>query len=214
MNQGYDVVEFIRGNKLKPADYPLLQYQFLGLPYELEAEDLLERFKTVIPMFRELNGLAFRELIVESQIVAVYPAGAVRDEKQRLLDELSSAWRARPCSHAATRLVVRGRTDLFARRVRHFFLHHPGRRGHAQTGEPRTAGDEARARPVLRRDEPAVGPAARRNRDCRCQLRAGGNPARTMLKLMSSNEEVAHRHRLDLHGARTAAPVRAAGGPR
>ena len=34
MNQGYDVVEFIHGNDVKPADHPLLEYQFHGLPFE------------------------------------------------------------------------------------------------------------------------------------------------------------------------------------
>jgi Fe-S-cluster-containing hydrogenase component 2/thioredoxin reductase/CRP-like cAMP-binding protein len=108
MNQGYDVVEFIRGNKLKPADYPLLQYQFLGLPYELEAEDLLERFKTVIPMFRELNALAFRELIVESQIIAVYARGGVRDEKQRQMEELARKLAGAANQPRRTRIVSEG----------------------------------------------------------------------------------------------------------
>jgi hypothetical protein len=33
MNQGHDVVEFIHGHAIKPADHPL-EYQFHGLPFE------------------------------------------------------------------------------------------------------------------------------------------------------------------------------------
>jgi Fe-S-cluster-containing hydrogenase component 2/CRP-like cAMP-binding protein/thioredoxin reductase len=76
MNQGYDVAEFIYGNDIKPADYPLLQAQLAGLPYEREVDELLERFKSIVPMFRELNALAFRELIIESDIAVAYPDGA------------------------------------------------------------------------------------------------------------------------------------------
>ncbi len=190
MNQGYDVVEFIRGNKLKPADYPLLQYQFLGLPYELEAEDLLDRFKSVIPMFRELNGLAFRELVVESQVIAVYPSGAVRDEKQRLLDELTKKLAGAAVPPRRTRIVSEGEP-----------IYSPGEFGTSfftiLDGEvtlkpsnpelPETRLSRGRffgemsllsGRP---RGETAIAGA-------NCVLVE--TPRRTMLKLMSSNEEV------------------------
>ncbi|MEQ8803573.1 MAG: NAD(P)/FAD-dependent oxidoreductase, partial [Haliea sp.] len=52
MNQGYDVIEFIHGKNTKPADYPLLQDQFSGLPYVMDAEDVLELYQQRIPMFR------------------------------------------------------------------------------------------------------------------------------------------------------------------
>ncbi len=190
MNQGYDVVEFIRGNKVKPADYPLLQYQFLGLPYELEAEDLLERFKTVIPMFRELNALAFRELIVESQVIAVYAAGSVREEKQRQLDELSQKLAKAAVPPRRTRLVSEGQP-----------IYSPGEFGtsfftildgevllkpvnpdlpEARLGRGRFFGEMSllSGRP---RGETAIAGA-------NCVLVE--TPRRTMLKLMSSNEEV------------------------
>ena len=56
MNQGYDVVEFINGNDLKPADHPLLEYQFHGLPFERPVDEMVERFQTLIPMFRQMNA--------------------------------------------------------------------------------------------------------------------------------------------------------------
>ena len=73
MNQGYDVVEFIRGKDTKPADYPLLQDQFSGLPYVMDAEDVLDLYQQRVPMFRHMNPLAFRELIIESRIMVSLP---------------------------------------------------------------------------------------------------------------------------------------------
>jgi Fe-S-cluster-containing hydrogenase component 2/thioredoxin reductase len=83
MNQGYDVVEFIGGNFIQPADHPLLEYQFNGLPYEREVDDLIERFQSLIPMFRELNSLAFRELVIESNVIVSFPEGAEYEEANR-----------------------------------------------------------------------------------------------------------------------------------
>lgn len=69
MNQGHDVIEFIRGNEIKPADYPLLQKQFRLLPYTMDAEDVLDLYQKRVPMFRRMNALSFRELIIESNIL-------------------------------------------------------------------------------------------------------------------------------------------------
>lgn len=83
MNQGYDVIEFIHGKNTKPADYPLLQNQFSGLPYVMDAEDVLELYQQRIPMFRRMNPLAFRELIIESRIlVSLPPADLARAEQK------------------------------------------------------------------------------------------------------------------------------------
>ena len=69
MNQGYDVIEFIKGNAIKPADHPLLEQQFQLLPYAMDAQKILELYQQRVPMFRRMNALAFRELIIESNIV-------------------------------------------------------------------------------------------------------------------------------------------------
>ena len=74
MNQGYDVIEFIHGKDTKPADYPLLQSQFSGLPYVKDAEDVLSMYQSRVPMFRRMNPLAFRELIIESRVIVSLPA--------------------------------------------------------------------------------------------------------------------------------------------
>jgi len=69
MNQGYEVIEFINGNEIKPADHPLLEQQFKLLPYAMDAQRILELYQQRVPMFRKMNALAFRELIIESNIV-------------------------------------------------------------------------------------------------------------------------------------------------
>jgi len=108
MNQGYDVVEFIRGNFIQPADHPLLEYQFQGLPYERDVDDLVERFQSLIPMFRELNALAFRELIIESNILVSYPRGAEYDEAKRKADALAEKLSQQPQQPRMTRVIREG----------------------------------------------------------------------------------------------------------
>lgn len=83
MNQGYDVIEFIHGKNTKPADYPLLQDQFSGLPYVMDAEDVLELYQQRIPMFRRMNPLAFRELIIESRILVSLPPADLAQVEQK-----------------------------------------------------------------------------------------------------------------------------------
>ncbi len=80
MNQGYDVVEFIHGNPIRPADHPLLEYQFRGLPFERDVDELMDLFQRRIPMFRQLNALTFRELMIESNVIASYAAGPTLED--------------------------------------------------------------------------------------------------------------------------------------
>ena len=80
MNQGHDVIEFIRGNFIKPADHPLLEYQFHLLPFMREVDELLALFQQRIPMFRQLNALTFRELIIESNVLVSYAEGAMLED--------------------------------------------------------------------------------------------------------------------------------------
>jgi CRP-like cAMP-binding protein/thioredoxin reductase/ferredoxin-like protein FixX len=69
MNQGYEVIDFIHGLDTPPADYALLESQFAGLPYALDPEAVLALYQSRIPMFRRMNALAFRELVIESRVI-------------------------------------------------------------------------------------------------------------------------------------------------
>lgn len=68
MNQGYDVVEFIKGNDVKPVEHPLLALKFALLPYQADVDDVLALYQRRVPMFARMNTLAFRELLLESEI--------------------------------------------------------------------------------------------------------------------------------------------------
>ncbi|MFT7405741.1 cyclic nucleotide-binding domain-containing protein [Zhongshania sp.] len=68
MNQGFDVIEYIKGNPVKPVDHPLLALKFALLPYVADVDDILALYQQRVPMFSRMNALAFRELIMESNI--------------------------------------------------------------------------------------------------------------------------------------------------
>jgi Fe-S-cluster-containing dehydrogenase component/thioredoxin reductase len=108
MNQGYDVVEFIHGNFIQPADHPLLEYQFHGLPYEREVDDLIERFQSLIPMFGELNALAFRELVIESNIIVSYPDGPAYAEARKKAELLADKFAGNAKPPRTTRVIREG----------------------------------------------------------------------------------------------------------
>jgi thioredoxin reductase len=108
MNQGYDVAEYIHGNDIKPADYPLLEWQLCGLPFEREADELLDRFKSIVPMFRELNALAFRELIIESEVIVAYPDGPEYAEAQKKVAAVHRSIADKPGRPRVTRVIREG----------------------------------------------------------------------------------------------------------
>src|SRR5690606_27492228 len=79
MNQGYEVIEHILGEPVQPADHPLLEARLAVLPYGLDVDDSLALLQQRIPMFRALTGLQFRELMLDSQVIAAgaeYPPGS------------------------------------------------------------------------------------------------------------------------------------------
>ncbi len=82
MNQGHDVIEFIHGKEIKPADHPLLEQQFKLLPYVMDAQDVLELYQQRVPMFKRMNALAFRELIIESNIVIALEEQSYQEAKK------------------------------------------------------------------------------------------------------------------------------------
>ncbi|MBY6203787.1 cyclic nucleotide-binding domain-containing protein [Halomonas denitrificans] len=82
MNQGFDVVETLRGNDVKPVDYELLRLQFAGLPYVADPEEILDLYQQRLPMFRRMNALQFRELVLESRVIASVPDEDARREAE------------------------------------------------------------------------------------------------------------------------------------
>jgi Fe-S-cluster-containing hydrogenase component 2/thioredoxin reductase/CRP-like cAMP-binding protein len=190
MNQGYDVVEFIHGHDVKPADYALLEYQFHGLPFDRPAGELLDLFKRRIPMFAQLNSLAFRELVIESNVIASYPPGELAAEARQKMDALDRGLATRPTPPRSTRIIEEGD-----------FLYRAGEFGTSfftiAAGEVILEGSDASGTITRLGQGQFFGETSLLSGRPRLEnARAGANcilvetPRRTMLKLMNSNEAV------------------------
>jgi len=194
LNQGYDVVEYIHGSDIKPADHPLLEYQFHGLPYELAVDEVLRRFQQLIPMFRQLNALAFRELIIESEISVSYPSGPEYDEAVAKMTRLTQQLAQRTRMPRITRIVREGDaiyqpgefgTSFFTIVQGEVALHTVSTAQHGEQSATLLGRGEFFGETSLLSGRPR---AERAVAGVACILVE--TPRRTMLKLMNSNEEV------------------------
>jgi len=76
MNQGYEVVEFILGNALQPADEPLLAAKFKVLG-NVAVDDVLATIRSNVALFSELNPLVLREVVLDSDLHVPRPGDVV-----------------------------------------------------------------------------------------------------------------------------------------
>jgi len=68
MNQGYEVVEFINGNDLAPADEPLLADKLKKAGVTEGVQAFVERVQASVPLFSGLTSLQLREFLLDSEI--------------------------------------------------------------------------------------------------------------------------------------------------
>ena len=68
MNQGYEVIEFIEGHQVEPADEPLLRKKFGGLPGFRSVDAALELVQQRVPVLTPLTRLQLREFLLDSDI--------------------------------------------------------------------------------------------------------------------------------------------------
>ena len=70
MNQGYEVVEYIRGNPVEPADEPLLREKFRNFGRAASVTEALELIERTLPLFADLTTLQLREFMIDSEVIA------------------------------------------------------------------------------------------------------------------------------------------------
>ncbi|MFN3239283.1 MAG: cyclic nucleotide-binding domain-containing protein [Pseudomonadales bacterium] len=55
---------------MRPADHELLEAKFKDLPYKMDVDEILEMAQERIPVFSGVNALQFRELMLDSNVMA------------------------------------------------------------------------------------------------------------------------------------------------
>ncbi len=68
MNQGYEVIEFIQGHAVEPADEPLLNAKLSLLPQPPPVTRFLEQVRSRAPMLSGLTPLQLREIMLDSRL--------------------------------------------------------------------------------------------------------------------------------------------------
>ena len=77
MNQGYEVVEYILGNKVEPADEPLLKEKFQKMPGFRSVNEALERVQKNVRLLSHITPLQLREFMLDSDILSPKPGDAI-----------------------------------------------------------------------------------------------------------------------------------------
>ena len=77
MNQGYEVVEYIEGRAVEPADTPLLRQKFEKVPHWGDVDTALITLQTCVPVLAPLTPLQLREFLLDSNIRTPSPGEVI-----------------------------------------------------------------------------------------------------------------------------------------
>jgi Fe-S-cluster-containing hydrogenase component 2/CRP-like cAMP-binding protein/thioredoxin reductase len=68
MNQGYEVIEYIRGAQVEPADEPLLRDKFKHMPGFSSVTAALEKVQKNVKLLSHITPLQLREFMLDSEV--------------------------------------------------------------------------------------------------------------------------------------------------
>jgi len=77
LNQGYEVVEYILGNNIPPADEPLLQDKLNQAHVAMSVTELVTAIRERLPLYRSLTALQIREFLLHSELHSKLPGEVV-----------------------------------------------------------------------------------------------------------------------------------------
>ena len=67
LNQGYEVIEHILGERVQPVDSAILEEKIKNSP-EFTVDSFLNQIRTRIPIFSDLNGMVLRDTLLDSEV--------------------------------------------------------------------------------------------------------------------------------------------------
>lgn len=69
MNQGYEVIEYLLGNPIKPSDHPILEKKLRALRFGKDVDGALNFMQKRLRLFGDISQLNLRELALVSTII-------------------------------------------------------------------------------------------------------------------------------------------------
>ncbi len=77
LNQGYEVIEQIRGKPVSPVEEELLLDKFTGVPGFATVDEILTKVGGMGPIFGSIDALPLRAILLESRILSPAPGTAI-----------------------------------------------------------------------------------------------------------------------------------------
>lgn len=77
INQGYEVIEYILGNPVEPADAALLREKFANFCADQDIDAALAKIQRTVPLLAQLNTLQLREMVLESRVLLPEPGDII-----------------------------------------------------------------------------------------------------------------------------------------